>query len=216
MATAPYPLRALPVERARGESVLVRSQVTARSALGALALESGGLLIDHGWLRILGGGWGPLPDLAVANGLDGASDDPHPPGLLIVAWDVIGGTFAVDGGALGLSVGDVCYFAPDSLRWESLALGHGAFVSTMLGGAATQFYGGLRWPGWEDDCSRLPLDQGVALYPPPFSIEGRDGASVSRRHVPMRELLDFYDDAARQLQDGAQSDELARVCGGAG
>lgn len=49
--------------------VLYHPQATARSALGALALESSGMFIDHGWLRILGSGGSGLPDLAAVNHL---------------------------------------------------------------------------------------------------------------------------------------------------
>src|SRR5258705_10207720 len=35
---------------------LEASQVTLRSPMGAMVYHTGGLLIDHGWLRILGGG----------------------------------------------------------------------------------------------------------------------------------------------------------------
>lgn len=196
---APYPVQALAVDRDQAERVLERLQVTARSVLGALALESGGLLIDHAWLRILGGGSEGLPDLAAANELGEVSKFASPPGLLIVGWDVLGGRFAIDGGVLGLDPGQVCYFAPDTLAWESLGVGHSAFVSDMIGGAATQFYEGARWPGWEEDCAALQLDHGFSLWPPPFSAEGKDAATVSRRAVPMVELFRFYDDAGQQL-----------------
>ena len=41
----------LSVEPERRDQCLVGMQVTLRSVLGALAYETGGLLIDHGWLR---------------------------------------------------------------------------------------------------------------------------------------------------------------------
>jgi hypothetical protein len=67
---ATRPVVVLPSERARAEDALVALQVTTRSPMGALALETGGLAVDGGWLRILGGG-GPLMrgDLASWNGL---------------------------------------------------------------------------------------------------------------------------------------------------
>src|SRR6059058_3094053 len=46
----------LPVALGHGEVALEALQVTARSPLGAVALETGGILIDHGWLRVLGAG----------------------------------------------------------------------------------------------------------------------------------------------------------------
>ena len=45
-----------PATRDDGEAVLVRLQVTTRSPFGAVALETGGILIDHGWMRLLGSG----------------------------------------------------------------------------------------------------------------------------------------------------------------
>src|SRR5690606_41618744 len=51
--------------------VLYRLQVTVRSTLGALALHTGGVLVDGGWLRIIGGGGAGLPDPAAVNGLGG-------------------------------------------------------------------------------------------------------------------------------------------------
>jgi hypothetical protein len=55
--------------------------------LGAVALNCGGLLIDHGWLRILGGGGRGLPDLATVNGLGDPANTPGPPPYLTVAFD---------------------------------------------------------------------------------------------------------------------------------
>jgi hypothetical protein len=49
-------VRVVPTDRGRGEETLQALQVTTRSPLGAVALETGGLLVDHGWVRILGAG----------------------------------------------------------------------------------------------------------------------------------------------------------------
>jgi len=178
---SPRSVEVLPVS-ARGEALLALG-VTVRSVLGALAWHTGGLLLDSGWLRVLGGGSERLPALTPE------------PGMLVVAYDVLGGRFAVDGGAFG-APGTVHYFAPDSLEWESLEVGHGAFVDWALTGDVASFYEHLRWPGWEAEVAPLPPDTGLSLYPPPFSAEGKDVAAVSRRPVPMAELVAFYGGAA--------------------
>jgi hypothetical protein len=68
----------LMVERAAGERTLVALQITSRSPMGALALETGGLLVDHGWIRILGGGGTRLPrSLSAWNGMEGRSAPPR-------------------------------------------------------------------------------------------------------------------------------------------
>ena len=53
-ATNPYEI--LPRDIKRAEEELVRAQVTTRSPMGAIIYETGGILIDGGWIRILGSG----------------------------------------------------------------------------------------------------------------------------------------------------------------
>ena len=56
------PVEILPrLEDAVRERALVAAQVTTRSPMGAIIYESGGILVDHGWLRILGSGHPRLP-----------------------------------------------------------------------------------------------------------------------------------------------------------
>ena len=191
----------LAVDAIEADRTLYALQVTAGSTLGALAHNCGGLLIDHGWLRILGGGTDQLPSLASANGLGDPSAAPGPPPFLIVAFDVLGGRFAIDGGGLGVAPGEVCYWGPDTLEWESLGIGHTAFVNAFLQGAATEFYASWRWPGWEAELGSIGTDQGLSLMPPPFTAQGSNLAEVSRRPVPFAELLSFYDELANQVKN---------------
>lgn len=163
------------------------------SYLGALARNTSGVIVDDGWLRLLGGS---STDEGLP-GLDQASAGTT--GLLVVAYDVLGGVFALDGGALGTGNGSVHHFPVDSLVWEDLELGHAAFVTWMLEGATVDFYEPLRWAGWQNDIAPLPPRQGLSLYPFPFSVEGKDLSKVSKRAVPMSELLGMYNDIATQL-----------------
>jgi len=201
IAAAGVPVVVLPVARGPADEALHRLQVTAASTLGALAAESGGLLVDHGWFRILGGGCDGLVDLATANDLPAPSDESGRPGFLVVAYDALGGTFAIDGGGLGIAHGEVCYLGPDTLTWGGLGGGRSAFVAAALSGALGDVFASLRWPGWEAEVSALAADQGISLYPPPFTTEGADLSAVSRRPVPLTELVDLYDEASRRLAD---------------
>jgi len=167
-------------DRVAGEQTLLLLQVTTRSFLGALALHTGGLLIDHGWLRILGGGRGPL-NLCTATGVDQPPDEP--PGQVLVAFDVLGSKFAINGGALPGSPGEVCYFAPDDLAWLPLEMKFSEFVLWSLMDSLSLFYERLRWPGWETEVASLALDQGLSLVPPPFTTQGSDLSKVSRRPI---------------------------------
>ena len=162
-------------------------------------MNTGGVLVDHGWFRLLGGGSDHLADLASVNGLDVDGGSPGAPPYLIIGFDVLGGRFAIDGGGLGVAAGEVCYFGPDSLAWGGLGGGYADFVTAAIAGGLSEAFAPLRWPGWEAEVSALRPDHGLALYPPPFAREGQDLAAVTRRAVPLIELLEFYEEAARQL-----------------
>ena len=55
----------LPTELESGARTLLAIQVTTRSPMGAIAHQTGGLVVEHGWIRILGAGHPRLPrDLA--------------------------------------------------------------------------------------------------------------------------------------------------------
>jgi hypothetical protein len=197
IAAAAVPVMVLSSERSTREMTLVRLQVTARSGLGALALETGGLLVDHGWLRVLGGGEAPL-NLATANGLETPPDES--PAQLLVAFDVLGGKYAINGGVLPGSPGEVCYFAPDELAWWPMEMGHLDFVIWSMSGRLEEFSENLRWPGWEAEVAALSLDQGISVFPFPFTAEGHDLAMASRRPVPIAELLTLWEHLAEQLK----------------
>jgi hypothetical protein len=67
-----------PSDPARAEALLA-TQVTTRSPLGAVIYETGGLLVDHGWLRVLGSGHPRLPRTLPAWNLGRSRPDPDEP-----------------------------------------------------------------------------------------------------------------------------------------
>jgi Protein of unknown function DUF2625 len=192
--SSPNSVRLLSADLARRDAALVALQITSHSFLGAVVGECGALVVDQGWLRILGAGTEGLPGVHEANGLSAG-----PPLLLDVAWDVLGGRFAIYGGGLDASPGEVCYWGPDTLDWTPVGGGYTDFIPWALSDALADFYSALRWPEWEQEVEVLAPDQGLSLIPPPFTAEGRDLAQVSRKAVPLAELHGFYDDVADQL-----------------
>ncbi|MFF2624916.1 DUF2625 family protein [Kitasatospora griseola] len=72
-------------------------------------------------------------------------------------------------------------FAPDSLAWEALGVGHSAWTSWLLSGQWASFYDGLRW-AWlargDRRADGRPGDRGVPL---PLVGAGPPG---SRGHQP--------------------------------
>ena len=61
LAEATNPVEILLRDPAAAEAELLKTQVSTRSVMGAVVYETGGILIDHGWLRILGSGSPRLP-----------------------------------------------------------------------------------------------------------------------------------------------------------
>lgn len=164
--------------------VLVELQVSTRSVLGAIAYGTGGILVDGGWLRMLGSGHPKLTrNIAMWN--TGRSN-----GFCLVADDAVGGFFALNGGAFGDDLGSVYYLAPETLEWESLGVGHAAFTQWAFTKQLHTFYAGMRWPGWEEDVGNLPGDQCINFYPFLWSEQGSAQTS-SRRPVPVDEQYAF-------------------------
>jgi Protein of unknown function DUF2625 len=190
MAAAPYPVEALPADPERAASCLAALGITTRSWLGAVVANSGGLVIDHGWLRVLGGGHGGLPDVVTAANSQA--------GRMVVAFDVLGGQFAWAPSHPG-AVPTVHYFGPDDLAWQDLELGYGDWLQAMLAGALTPFSADLRWPGWETEVAGVGLDQGISSLPPLWTAEGKDPSVVSRKPIRLTELIAVHQDLARQL-----------------
>ncbi|MFI8241587.1 DUF2625 family protein [Streptomyces sp. NPDC085866] len=209
LAASAVPVRVLPGDPGEGRRCLLQMQVTARSTLGALALNCGGLVLDDGWLRVYGGGsaaTGGLPSLGRVNGFPEEFDPVwHPASGLVVGHDVLGGVFALNGhdpagaGRPG-GPGQMTYFAPDTLEWEALDMGHSTWVWWLLSGRLETFYDGLRRPGWREEAAALDLSQGITVYPFLWSKEAHDDLAVTtRRAVAMREVLGVAADFARQL-----------------
>jgi hypothetical protein len=195
IASARNQLEVLEGDRARGEEVLLHLQVTTRSPMGAIALEVGGLLIDHGWLRFLGSGHERM-----RGSLQSWNNGNHLNGGLVVAHDVLGGFFALNGGAFAGKPGAVFYFAPDTLTWEATNKSYSELLTWALSGDLDMFYGNLRWPGWQNDLTSLTGDQGMSIYPFLFA-KGGPIAERSRRPVPMEELWRLHLDLTRQLRN---------------
>jgi hypothetical protein len=184
----------LPPNLARAE-ILAGLQITTRSPLGALAYDTGGLLIDDGWVRFLGSGHPQFTrDLLRWN--EGRSQH-----FFLVADDAVGGFFAINGGGLGSDLQQMYYWAPDEWEWEPLGLSFSALLQSLLQGSIDKFYSDLRWPSWRADLAAVSADQCFAFYPFLWTREG----SVSSSHrgvVSSAEAFDLKVSMIQQLEHG--------------
>lgn len=195
IAEAARPVEILPPSAAR-EDALLRTQVTTRSPMGAVVYETGGILIDHGWLRVLGCGddrlTRTLPDW----------NEGRAKGFFLVADDAVGGFFAINGGACGADIKNMYYFAPDTLDWEPMGFGYSDFLQWACSANLDGFYDWIRWPGWDADVSKLHGDRCYGFYPPLVTKEGQGGAGT-RFDIPVTEAWDFQMWFREQLEGKA-------------
>ncbi|MEM9518720.1 MAG: DUF2625 family protein [Actinomycetota bacterium] len=152
---------AVPVEilgpSATSGDQLVELQITTASPMGAIVYSTGGIIVDGGWLRILGsgsdGGERGLRRSLVSWNQDRAD------GFLLIADDTVGGFFAADGGALGGNLGDVHYWAPGADEWLALGLSYSAFLHAVFAGRLAEFAATVRWDGWVRDIATVGGDE---------------------------------------------------------
>jgi Protein of unknown function DUF2625 len=202
IAEARNHVEVLDADRAQGEAVLLHLQVTTRSPIGAIALETGGLLIDHGWLRFLGSGHERMRGNLHSWNTSGAILESHLlKGGLVVAHDAVGGFFALNVGAFPGKLGTAFYFAPDTLRWETTNRSYSELLIWALSGDLELYYQNLRWPGWEKEVPALSGDQGISIIPFLFTERRVPVSERSRRPVPIYELWHLQHDLAQQLGD---------------
>jgi hypothetical protein len=146
------------LEPLRGEATLAALQVSGESTLGSIARETGGILVDHEWFRILGGGSERLPSLAEWAGLGGEPlVEPVDRGLCVAA-DAVGGFFV-----LLAQTNRVHSFLPDSLDWQDTGLHYSQFVHWTLFGDVESFYGELR----RRDLPDLRPDEALSIHEAP-------------------------------------------------
>lgn len=174
--------------------VLLDVQVTTHSILGSLIYHTGGVLIDHGWIRVLGSGNEAFPrDVLSWN--NGSNRN----GLYLVADDAAGGFYAINGGAFTGEMNSIYYWAPDSMEWEDLELKFSDFFGWLLSGDLDSFYEGIRWKNWKEDMNKISTDQCTTFFPFLWTEQG-DCNTSTRGVVSISEALTLKQDLLLQMQ----------------
>lgn len=192
----------LPPAPGAGEATLLAAQVTTRSPVGAIALHSGGILVDHGWLRLLGANSTRMGGGLVAwnEDLGGPPLDPPLREALVVAYDALGGFFALNGGQWSGAPGSVYYLPPDAWRWDDLELSYSGLLGWAFSDQVGRFYEGLRWPGWQREVGALGPDQALTVYPF-LGFETTPIGDRQRAPVPAREQWTLVHQLGREAGD---------------
>ena len=162
-------------------------KITSRSPLGSIILNTSGIVIDN-WIRILGHdsninrgvlSYNSILENGVATQIDK---------MLIVADDVVGGLFALNAGKFSEGIGEVWYFAPDTLEWESLEMQYSEFIAWIAQGNIDEFYSTMRWSTWKEECKNVKFNESILIYPFLWSNEIQL-EKADKKIVPAEELL---------------------------
>ncbi|MDM1402580.1 DUF2625 family protein [Myroides marinus] len=187
------------------EEALLQLQITTRSPLGAIVYETGGLLIDNGWIRVLGGGFKEGENILTSalewNTNKTIDSEGNSKGYYIVALDVLGGYFCINSGALGSDAGSIYYFAPDTLDFEALDISYSDMLHFFITGNLDQFYQDFRWGTWKEDTINLRTNQSFHIYPPLWTKEGKNINSTSITPVTSEEVYTVNHDFRNGLDN---------------
>lgn len=198
--TAKNKVEILPVDELKAKEALFHTQVTTRSPMGAIVFMTGGLLIDDGWIRILGSGNSKfnrtLPDWNKGKSFNEFGETPP---FLLIADDAIGGFYLLNGGGLGTDVGKIYYFSPDNLEYEQLDITYSEFLEFCFNNNLDKFYEGNRWNGWREEVSKLKGDEVFNFYPFLWTAEGSDINKSSRKIIPIQEQYSLNLDLRKQI-----------------
>jgi hypothetical protein len=190
----------LTVDVAKAKEALYKTQVSTRSPMGAIIFSTGGILVDNGWIRILGSGNEKLnrslPDWNVGKFKEEFGENPR---LLLIADDALGGFFILNGGDLGSDLGNIYYFAPDNLEYEPLDITYSEFLMFCFNNDLDEFYRNQRWNNWQAEVSKLDGNSVFNFVPFLWSKEGKDINKNNRKKIPVEEQFSFNIEIKKQL-----------------
>nr|MBU3858326.1 DUF2625 domain-containing protein [Flavobacterium sp. MC2016-06] len=190
----------LPADPQKAKNALYQTQVTTSSPMGAIVYMTGGILIDNGWIRILGSGNTKL-DRTLPEWNKGKSfkEFGETPSFLLIADDALGGFYLLNGGGLGKDLGKVYYFSPDNLEYEPLDITYSEFLQFCFNNDLDKFYDGSRWKNWKTEVSVLKGDKVYNFYPFLWTAEGEDINKVTRKVIPVEEQYSLNMELRKQL-----------------
>jgi len=165
-------IEVLALDSTKGKDALYDAQVSTYSTLGAIIYNTGGIMIDNGWIRILGSGSTKL-------------------NRSVPEW--------INYGAFGKDLKNIYYLAPNSLNWEPLGAGYGEFILFCFDSDLSAFYKGLRWATWNQFIANLDGSKSYSFRPYLWTEEGKDIDKCTRKLVATEELFKFDLEKQKEL-----------------
>ena len=184
----------LPKDSGRAVHALIQSQLSTQTRLGALIYNCGGIVIDDGWIRILGSGCGKLsrsiPEWNAGKLSVIRNEEAF---YLLVADDVLGGLFAIKAASIEEleTIGVIFYYSPNSLIWQSTGLSYSNFISYCFSGNLKEFYEDFRWKGWQEEIKTIDCNSVISCYPMLWTREGLQ-LKANRKQLAIQSQWNLY------------------------
>ena len=166
--------------------------LTEHSTLGTIINHVGGISAANGVIRHFGGS--NQFNLSIKSVNQILNQCPNAfPGVLVVADDIYGGVFGINNSLPIAKSGTMLYLPPDSYTWESLEIGHSAFVHWSMTGDVPLFYKKYRSIPVE---SNIPFQKVLDFSPPLWAADVAAGkfkysmVESSQMHKTRSQLLE--------------------------
>lgn len=172
-------------------------QITSKSALGSIILNTSGIVIDN-WIRILGHDSNINRGILEYNLIKENGVATKVTKMIIVANYIVGGIFALNFGRFSEGIGEVWYFAPDTLEWESLEMRYSEFIAWTAQENIDEFYSTMRWSTWKEDCKKIKFNEAILIYPFLWSNEIKL-EKADKKVVSYEELLKINQEYSKKF-----------------
>lgn len=162
------------------------------STLGTIIDHVGGISAANGVIRHFGGNNKFNLSVKCVNQLKDRVPNVFK-GVLVVADDIYGGLFGINSSISIAKPGVMLYLPPDSYVWESLNVGHSAFVNWIMSGDVALFYKKYEKVPVEEN---IPFDKVLDYNPPLWAESVRTGkfkyvlSDSSRMHKIRAQILE--------------------------
>lgn len=185
-------IKMYPADTSRARFSLNQASIDQNSTLGAFVFHCGGLVVDNGWLRVLGSGCPEFKRGLVDwnNGKKAMANDTAQ--FLMIADDVIGGFFALAVSPnIRLESAIVYYKGPHDLSWSATGMRYSDFLRFCFFGQIKEFYDAFRWKGWDKEIQSINEQQVISCYPLLWTREGKE-IKANRKVMPIQRLWELY------------------------
>lgn len=158
-------------------------QANEQTAFGMLINQSGGAVVE-GVVRLLGSTADPnYRDIKSFNEQFGGN------GFIILGDDIFGGIFALNVGMFPECVGNMIYFAPDTLEFEDMEIKLSQFFEFLRNNDLAEFYGLFSPEEYEDLRARnVGFNKVLSFVPPQWSAE----FDTTKHDVREIDIYEYY------------------------